>query len=285
MFRKGRIAVKRILACLFAVCLLLLPLPRAHAEVLPHEHTLELAEVLEKPFCTGSGLALYRCADPDCTYSERKGIHSLGHHMVLDQVKAEVSCTETGVLLYRCDREDCRFILFVNFFRLGHDLERMETLKEPSCTETGEAVFACRREGCDYTKQAAVPALGHTWDQGTVTAEPGEKSPGRLEYRCTACGAVRAEEIPPLGAVYQVEFPSGKHFHFDLEGVQSVRADGELRFTLELEEGWKRGRMFAVKADNARITEIEEGVFVIDSVTAGTKVTVTGVVWDVPSGE
>ncbi len=38
----------------------------------------------------------------------------------------------------------------------------------------------------------------HTWDKGTVTVEPAVGKAGIRTYKCTACGALRTEELPKL---------------------------------------------------------------------------------------
>ena len=46
--------------------------------------------------------------------------------------------------------------------------------------------------------KTSIPALGHSWDSGKITKNPTYTSVGTIVYTCTACSAVKSENIPTL---------------------------------------------------------------------------------------
>lgn len=46
--------------------------------------------------------------------------------------------------------------------------------------------------------KTSIPALGHSWDGGKITKNPTYTSVGTIVYTCTACSAVKSENIPML---------------------------------------------------------------------------------------
>ena len=274
---------KRWTAWVLAVILTVTTLPTAFAagKILKHKHTLDEGTVVRAPTCVKEGVINYHCTDPDCAYSVNEVVHSLGHHMVKGEELVPMSCNKDGVTVFYCDREGCGYTIKLVYPAIGHNMKPLEIKEEATCTEEGHIIAHCVREGCGFSRDEYPPALGHDWDEPVVLTPPEEKTAGLRELTCRRCGAVKQEKIPALSTLFRVELISGDLFTFEPRGRKiTVRADGELNFSVNIKPGWHRGRHFEVTAAGAEIREEEDGTFTIYNVEQHTAVLVSGITRD-----
>ena len=259
----------------------MLPSGQAAGKILQHKHKLDDGVIVQAPTCIKEGVVHYECTDPDCVYSVNAVVHSLGHHLVKGDVLVPLGCSKDGVTVFFCDREGCGYTQNVVYPSIGHNMKPVEILEEATCTEAGHVIAHCVREGCSFSRDEYPPALGHDWGEASVVTEPTEKTAGLREYTCQRCGAVRQEKIPAFSTSFKLELISGELFTFEPRGRNlSIRADGELNFSVNIKPGWHRGRHFEVSAKGAEIRQEEDGTFTICHVEQNTCVLVSGIVQD-----
>ncbi len=97
---------------------------------------------------------------------------------------------------------------------------------------------------------------------------------GTKTFHLTVDG-VEAEE-------YEVTLPSSRQYSIIAEegSVSPVAAGGSYSFTVSLNEGYKAGENFAVKANDVVLTAVD-GIYTIESINAAQTITVEGVVMDI----
>ena len=271
------------IAWVLAVVLAISAMPPALAagKILNHKHTLDEGTVVRAPTCIKEGVINYRCTDPDCSYSVNEVVHSLGHHLVKGEELVPMGCSKDGTTVFYCDREGCDFTQDVVYPAIGHYMKPEKIIDEATCTESGHVIARCVRSGCAFSRDEYPPALGHDWGEPVILTPPEEKTAGLREMTCRRCGAVKQEKIPALSTLFRVELISGELFTFEPRGRKiTVRADGELNFSVNIKPGWHRGRHFEVTALGAEIREEDDGTFTIYHVEQHTTVLVSGIVQD-----
>lgn len=245
-----------------------------------HAHILDEGTEVTPASCKKSGQYVYRCTVEGCTYSKTVFTPLRGHHMILTEEVAKPGCETRGEVIYTCDREGCGHTQTFRYPATGHHMEVAEVVTEAACTQGGKAVMKCTREGCGKTAAVNTAALGHSWEETETVTAPGEDEPGLRTLTCTVCGETREQEIPALSTVFRVNFPKGYRYTMDTEGTKELRADGELRFTVEILDYWMAGEDFAVTAANAQIRQEPDGSYTISHVEADTTVQVKGIIRD-----
>ena len=145
--------------------------------------------------CTEAGGVVRNCLFCGASYLEEVTEAALGHCWNEGAVTVAPGCTEEGVMSYTCVN-DSSHARTESIPAVGHT-PVIDGAVDASCTADGLTEGShCGTCGTVLAAQEVVPAVGHCWDGGVVTTRPGVNGVGVMTYTCTACGEMRAEEVP-----------------------------------------------------------------------------------------
>lgn len=245
--------------------------------------------ITREPTCEKTGIETFTCSVCGDTYDEE--IPKTDHEY--DGGKAtDPTCTKAGKVTYTCtvcghtETEEGEPAL-------GHSYTVKET--KATCEKAGEIVYTCTRCGDKY-KEEGEEALGHDYEK-KVTKPATETAEGEVTYTCKRCKDSYKEAIPRLGKMsdkkggarktdgkddtgassFKVTLPSGKGYAVMAMGETTVDAGDSFSFTLNIAEGYRKGKDFSVKAGDTTLKEGDGGTYTIKNIKKDVKVKVSGV--------
>ena len=260
--------------------------------------------ITREPTCKKTGIETFTCTVCGDSYDEEI---PKTDHMYDDGTATEPTCTKAGKVTYTCtvcghtpteEGEPA----------LGHSYTVEET--KATCEKAGEIVYTCTRCGDKY-KEEGEEALGHEYEK-KVTKPATETSEGEVTYTCKRCKDSYKEAIPKLESKSgkkddskkedskkedkekddskktdekddaktsscKVTLPSGKGYAIMAMGETTVDEGDSFSFTLNIAEGYKKGKDFSVKAGSNTLKEGSDGTYTIKNIKKDVKVKVSGV--------
>ena len=255
--------------------------------------------ITREPTCKKTGIETFTCTVCGDSYDEE--IPKTDHEYD-GGTATEPTCTKAGKVTYTCtvcghtQTEEGEPAL-------GHSYTVKET--KPTCEKAGEIVYTCTRCGDKY-KEEGEEALGHEYEK-KVTKPATETSEGEVTYTCKRCKDSYKEVIPKLEnksgkkddskkddskkedskktdekdgvktSSCKVTLPSGKGYAIMAMGETTVDAGDSFSFTLNIAEGYKKGKDFSVKAGDSTLKEGSDGTYTIKNIKKDVKIKVSGV--------
>ena len=172
-------AIKRFIACMLALTLLMGVLPSALAD----GHTHKWTEVSRtKPTCTQPGQAVYSCS---CGQRKTEKLAALGHNYTKKTYTAYADCTHYGMFYWTCARCGAKSPTG-NDHPLGHDWDEGIVTKAPTAEKEGVRTYTCRRDP-SHTRTEAIPALSASGSAALKLS--GEQDGGTVTLTVTNAGS------------------------------------------------------------------------------------------------
>ena len=209
----------------------------------------------ENPTCTKAGKVIYTCTVCGHTRTE-EGEPALGHSYKEKEIKA--TCEKAGKIVYTCTRCGDKYEE-EGEEALGHDYEEKVT-KPATETAEGEMTYTCKR--CKDSYKEAIPKLKKSdkKDDGKKAEDKkADEKDGKKESSC------------------KVTLPSGKGYVIMAMGDTTVDPGESFSFTINIAEGYQKGKSFSVKAGDSTLKESSDGTYTIKNIKKDVKVKVSGV--------
>ena len=219
-----------------------------------------------EPTCTKAGKVTYTCTVCGHTQTE-EGEPALGHSYTVEETKA--TCEKAGEIVYTCTRCGDKY-KEEGEEALGHEYEKKVT-KPATETSEGEVTYTCKR--CKDSYKEAIPKL----ESKSGKKDDSKKEDSKKEDKEKDDSKKTDEKDDAKTSSCKVTLPSGKGYAIMAMGETTVDAGDSFSFTLNIAEGYKKGKDFSVKAGSKTLKEGSDGTYTIKNIKKDVKVKVSGV--------
>ena len=219
-----------------------------------------------EPTCTKAGKVTYTCTVCGHTQTE-EGEPALGHSYTVEETKA--TCEKAGEIVYTCTRCGDKY-KEEGEEALGHEYEKKVT-KPATETSEGEVTYTCKR--CKDSYKEAIPKL----ESKSGKKDDSKKEDSKKEDKEKDDSKKTDEKDDAKTSSCKVTLPSGKGYAIMAMGETTVDEGDSFSFTLNIAEGYKKGKDFSVKAGSNTLKEGSDGTYTIKNIKKDVKVKVSGV--------
>ena len=219
-----------------------------------------------EPTCTKAGKVTYTCTVCGHTQTE-EGEPALGHSYTVEETKA--TCEKAGEIVYTCTRCGDKY-KEEGEEALGHEYEKKVT-KPATETSEGEVTYTCKR--CKDSYKEAIPKL----ESKSGKKDDSKKEDSKKEDNKKEDSKKTDEKDDAKTSSCKVTLPSGKGYAIMAMGETTVDEGDSFSFTLNIAEGYKKGKDFSVKAGSNTLKEGSDGTYTIKNIKKDVKVKVSGV--------
>ena len=224
-----------------------------------------------EPTCTKAGKVTYTCTVCGHTQTE-EGEPALGHSYTVEETKA--TCEKAGEIVYTCTRCGDKY-KEEGEEALGHEYEKKVT-KPATETSEGEVTYTCKR--CKDSYKEAIPKLeSKSGKKDDSKKEDSKKEDSKKEDKEKDDSKKTDEKDDAKTSSCKVTLPSGKGYAIMAMGETTVDEGDSFSFTLNIAEGYKKGKDFSVKAGSNTLKEGSDGTYTIKNIKKDVKVKVSGV--------
>ena len=224
-----------------------------------------------EPTCTKAGKVTYTCTVCGHTQTE-EGEPALGHSYTVEETKA--TCEKAGEIVYTCTRCGDKY-KEEGEEALGHEYEKKVT-KPATETSEGEVTYTCKR--CKDSYKEAIPKLeSKSGKKDDSKKEDSKKEDSKKEDNKKEDSKKTDEKDDAKTSSCKVTLPSGKGYAIMAMGATTVDEGDSFSFTLNIAEGYKKGKDFSVKAGSNTLKEGSDGTYTIKNIKKDVKVKVSGV--------
>ena len=224
-----------------------------------------------EPTCTKAGKVTYTCTVCGHTQTE-EGEPALGHSYTVEETKA--TCEKAGEIVYTCTRCGDKY-KEEGEEALGHEYEKKVT-KPATETSEGEVTYTCKR--CKDSYKEAIPKLeSKSGKKDDSKKEDSKKEDSKKEDNKKEDSKKTDEKDDAKTSSCKVTLPSGKGYAIMAMGETTVDEGDSFSFTLNIAEGYKKGKDFSVKAGSNTLKEGSDGTYTIKNIKKDVKVKVSGV--------
>lgn len=200
--------VKRVLACMVFVCVLMTSIQNVYCTeywfddrtlgeyIKKHQEEAAKAGYTSRTTYDGKGSESNVSSQEPKTGAEEKKQVKTCEHTYVDTIINEPTCAEPGIMESKCSK--CGDSYKTEIPATGKHEYSSEVTKEATCTEKGETTYTCKVCGDSYTEE--IPMLEHSYDS-LITKDPTCLEAGIRTYTCSLCGDSYTEEIAATGHV------------------------------------------------------------------------------------